>query len=172
MPRGRRRKGSEAYLACGHVAEGGAPGAGRKEDGGQIIRHAVFQHGALDDRAGTDNPDDVPPHEALGQERILGLLADRHLVALGDQAGDVRLRAVIGHAAHGGLVLLRLAAIPRRQGEIQFAGGDVRVLLEHLIEVAQAEKQQAVRVLFLDFPILFFHGGQFSHRNPLNRFFH
>src|SRR5699024_7547736 len=39
------------------------------------------------------------------------------------------------------------------------------VLVEHLIEVPQAEKEQAVGVLGLDLQILLFHGGEFWHTN-------
>ena len=73
---------------------------------------------------------------------------------------------MVGHAAHGGALLRILhVPVPGGQRQIQLPGGQLRVLVEHLIKVAQAEEQQAVRVLLLDLVILLFHGRQLSHDN-------
>ena len=68
---------------------------------------------------------------------------------------------MVGHAAHGGLLLLGLGAIPAGQGQIQLPGGKLGVFVEHLVEVAETEKQNAVLIAFLDLLILPLHGSQF-----------
>ena len=50
-----------------------------------------------------------------------------------------------GHAAHGHGPLL----IARGEGDLQFSGCGAGVLEEELVEVAQAEEEQRVRVLLL-----------------------
>ena len=79
---------------------------------------------------------------------------------------------MIRHAAHGDLVLraLVLGMIARGERQIELARGDPRVLLEHLIKVAQPEKQQAVGIAFLDRIILLHHGGEFGHNQNLRVF--
>ena len=68
---------------------------------------------------------------------------------------------MIGHAAHGGLLLLGLAPVPGGEGQIQFLGGGAGILVEHFVEVAQPEKENAVLVLLLELLVLALHGGQF-----------
>ena len=68
-----------------------------------------------------------------------------------------------GNAAHRRLILLLLAAVARREGEIQLSGRKLRVLVKHFIEIAQTEKQQAVGIARLDLAVLLHHGRQFSH---------
>lgn len=77
----------------------------------------------------------------LASARVLGLLADGDLVALGDQARDVGVARMIGNAAHRRLILRRLAAVAGRQRQIELARGELSILVEHLVEVAQAEKR-------------------------------
>ena len=67
------------------------------------------------------------------------------------------------YAAHRRLILLLLAAVARREGEIQLSGRKLRVLVKHFIEIAQTEKQQAVGIARLDLAVLLHHGRQFSH---------
>ena len=167
MAHGIGGEGGTAEFPGGHVAEGNAAPVsveGRRAD---IIAAPLLQHGALGDGAGRDDADHVPLHQALCQSGVLHLLADGHLVALGDQPSDVRLGAVVGDAAHG-CALLRIlhVAVAGGQRQIQLPGGELGVVVEHLIKIAQAEKQQAVLVLLLDLQILPLHGRQFSHRKP------
>ena len=79
---------------------------------------------------------------------------------------------MIGHAAHGDLVLgaFVLGMVARGERQIELARSDPRVLLEHLIKVAQPEKQQAVGIAFLDRIILLHHGGEFGHNQNLRVF--
>ena len=71
------------------------------------------------------------------------------------------------HAAHGDLVLRRFVfgVVAAGEREVQFAGGDARVLVEHFIEIAQAEKENAVGIPLLDGAVLLHHGRELSHRD-------
>jgi len=80
------------------------------------------------------------------------LLADRHLVPGGDQPGDVRLGGVVRHP--GQRQLLPAPHLARGEGDIEDARGDLGVLLEHLVEVAETEEEEDIGVLALDRQIL------------------
>ena len=132
---------------------------------GDIVVPVVLEHTALDDGAGGDHPHDLPFDQPLGQGGVLGLLADSHLVPLGDQAGHIGLVAVEGHAAHGGALLL--AALLAGQGQVQFPGGRDGVVVEHLVKIADAVKEDLVFMLLFDLQVLFHHGRQVRHGIPL-----
>ena len=152
-------------LAGGNITDRAAdPLLGEKERG-IIVVGVLHQHGALHDGGGRNDADHVPVDKALCQRRVLHLLTDGDLVAVCDQAGDVALGGMEGNAAHRRALVLRLAAVAGRQREVELFGRDQGVLVEHLIEVAQAKEEQTVRVLLMDFQILLPHRGQFSHEN-------
>ena len=170
------RRGEPAQLRCGRSGIG--TGGGEKRTGGnvakchakfthisiqagEIIVPAFFQHAAFRDCAGGDDPGNVPLHQAFGGGRILHLLTNGYLVALGNQTGNVGIHAVIGHAAHGCLFFLGLVPIPGGQGQIQLPGCHFGILVEHFVEVTQPEEQNAVLIAFLDFVVLTLHGCQF-----------
>ena len=152
-------KGGDGALAGGDVAEAHAGAGGVPVDGADVVVAPLLQHGGGHHRAGGDDADDVPIHQALGGGRILHLLADSHLVPLGDQPGDVGVGGVVGHPAHGGALILRLAPVPAGQGQLQLPGRQLGVLVEHLVKITQPEKQNAVRVQLLYAEILLHHGG-------------
>ena len=161
-------KGGEVGLAGGEVAEGHAASLTIQINTAEVVAGLVVQARGVNDGAGSHHPDDVPLHQPLGGGGVLHLLADGHLVALGDEPGDVGLAGVVGDPAHGYPLLLRLgvlAVIAGGEGQIQLFGGQLGIVGEHLIEVAQAEKQNGIRVILLDFQILLHHGGQFRHKN-------
>ena len=71
-----------------------------------------------------------------------------------EQLRDVAVGRVIGHAAHR-------RALALRQGEVEQPRGLFRVGEEHLVKVAQPEKQEGVRRHFALQPmILLHHGGE------------
>ena len=148
--------------ACGDVAEGKTDPSAVGVQTAHIVITTLVQHTAFRDGAGGDDPGDVSLHDALGLSRILHLLADGYLVALLHQPGDVGVHGVIGHTAHRGLLFLGLVPVPGGQGQIQFPGGKLGILVKHLIKVAQTEEQDTVLVLFLDLEILPSHRGHFS----------
>src|SRR6185437_1326884 len=69
---------------------------------------------------------------------------------------------MIGNPAHGnGHALLFVAG---SQGDLQLAGGQHRVVKKHLVEIAQAEKQQRRGMIFLDRGVLpHQRGGELGH---------
>ena len=159
-------EGGGIHLAGGQVAQAQAIPGRVGVDGAEIVILAVLQHGGGDDRPRGDHPDDVPVHQALGQGRVLRLLADGHFIALGDEPGDIALAGVIGHAAHGGALLRGLVPVPGGQGQVQLLGHQLGVLVEHLVKIPQAEKQNGIGVLGLDVQILLHHGGDLCHSTP------
>ena len=132
----------------------------------QIVVFILGQHAAFNDRAGRDNADDVALDKTLGEGRVLHLLTDGDLVALGDQACHVSLVGVERHAAHRGAFFL--AAVFAGQRQFQLPRSRQRVVVEHFIEVTDAVEQNLVGMLFFDFKILLHHGrycllGHVSH---------
>ena len=128
---------------------------------GNVVIAVVLQHAALNDRTGGDHPDDVPLDKPLGLGRILHLLADGDLIALGDQARHIALVAVEGHATHGGT--LRKAALLAGKGKVQLPGGRDGIIEEHLIKIADAVKKNFVLMLIFDLKILRHHGRKLCH---------
>jgi hypothetical protein len=61
-----------------------------------------------------------------------------------EQTGDVAVRRVVGHARHRDLV--GLAAVTRRQRELEELRAQHRVLPEHLVEVPHPEEDDRVRI--------------------------
>ena len=157
-------KGRAAELARGHVAERDAALTGSEVHRAYIGALALFEHRAFRHRAGRDYAYDIPLHKSLCQRRVFRLLAYRDLVALGDEPRDVGLRAVVRHSAHRrALVGVFNGTVARRQREVKLARGDLRVVVEHLIKVAETEEQQAVLMLLFYFVVLLFHGCKLSH---------
>ena len=161
-----------AERAGRHIAEAQAVCTGCAVDAGIIIVFGFHQHRAFRHRAGRHDADDIALHKPLCQRRVLHLLTDGDLVALGDQPRDIALRGMIRHAAHGNLILRAfvLSMVARGERQIELARSNARVLLEHLIKIAQPEKQQAVGIALLDRIILLHHGGEFGHNQNLRVF--
>ena len=134
-----------------------------QKNAADVVGLGALQHGGVHG-AGGDDADDVPLHQALGQGGVLHLLADGDLVALGDKAGDVAVAGVVGDAAHRDLVLLVLAPVAGGEGQVQLPAGQLGILVEHLVEVAQAEKEDGILILLLDLLILAHHRGELWHR--------
>jgi len=139
----------------------GQPGAPfLHDDGRQVVGPLFVQELWLDDGAGGDDA----RHRA-GDQPLAGdlpdLLGDGDAVALVDEAGDVPLDGVVGDAGHRHPHPLGDRA--RGQDQVELAGGDLGVLVERLVKIAQPEKDDRVRVLGLDLEILFAYRGYFSH---------
>ena len=66
-------------------------------------------------------------------------------------------------AAHRRLLLGGLAAVARGENEIQLARGELCVLVEHLVEVAETEKEDGILILLLDLKILAHHRREVCH---------
>ena len=166
----RAGKGGDVRVACGHIAERDARVLLVEEHAAQEVAAPVVQTRAVDHRAGGDDADDVALDEALGQRRVLGLLTDGDLVALGDEPRDVAVARMVRDAAHRRLLLGGFAAVARGENEIQLARGELRVLVEHLVEVAEAEKEDGILILLLDLKILAHHRREVCHvRSSLSK---
>ena len=122
------------------------------DDGGHVAGRARIQRLLVEDHARRDDADDVALDDALHRPRILELLAHRDPVAELGQLHQVRPHRVVRDAAHGDGIFLALVA--RGQREVEDARDVDRVLVEHLVEVAQPEEDDRVRVPRLDVQVL------------------
>jgi len=146
---GTDQRGSRV-LACRYVDVRQTHSPVPQHAGGQVVVLPVGQERRLDNRPRRDDADDLPLHEAtLG---LAELFTDRDLVPASDEPGDVRLRGVVRYASHRHA--LTLGDVPRRQHDVQFAGGNVGVLVKGLVKVAQPKEHDRVPVLALDLQVL------------------
>ena len=121
-------------------------------------------------RAGGNHADDVatdnafgergPPMASLAFGGIFHLLADGDFMSCLDEFGDIVVRGVKGHPAHGDFPDRVFPA--GGEDQIERFGRKPRVLIKHLVEVSEAEKEDAVRVFIFKRTVLREHGG-FGH---------
>ena len=86
--------------------------------------------------------------------RVADLLGDCDLEPLCDEACDVAVRRMIGHTAHGTFVEIAAAA---RERQSELLCRHLCIVKEHLIEVAETEEEQFVRMRLLRGEILLHH---------------
>ncbi len=141
----------------GDIAEADPGRASVAVHGAEIVIGLFVEQVGFDEGAGGDDADDLPLHQILGQLRVLHLLADRHLIALFDEAADIGFGGMVGDAAHGSPLLL--SAVPPGEGEIQLLGYQLGVLEKHLVKIPQTVEQDEVGVLIFYVEILLHHGG-------------
>ena len=103
-------------------------------------------------RAGGDDAHHLAAHEFFARRGLLHLIADSDFVTGAQESGYVVFRGVIRDAAHGHRLIA--LAIARREGDLQFAGGHDGIFVEQFVEIAQAEKEQRVRIALFDCLIL------------------
>ncbi len=125
--------------------------------GDQVVVRLGLQHGVLEDGPGRDHPRHFPLDQPLREAGVLDLVAQGDAVAGGDEPRHVTVDRVVRDPAHRDAVPL---VVSGGEGDLQHARRGRRVLAEHLVEVAQAEEEQHVRVLALDLPILFPEGRE------------
>ncbi len=116
-------------------------------------RLAGLEIAGVGQRARRHDADDLAPDESLRLSRILDLLADGDAKPLLDEARDVAVGGVEGHAAHRDRAAGRILRT-RRQRELERARRREGVLVEHLVEVAHPEKDDGVAVLTLGVEVL------------------
>ena len=107
-------------------------------------------------REGSAGRDDLY-HLAVRQPLCLwvaDLLGDGNLEPLCNETRDVAVRRVVGHAAHGVFVEVAAAACERQP---QLLCRNLCVVKEHLVEVAEAEKEQFARMRLFCAQILLHH---------------
>ena len=145
-----------AEFASGKVNESETGGQALRvaRDGGEeVVLFAFDKVGG--GGAGRENTDHFATDDLFAGSRLFELFADGDFVAGADEAGDVVFGGMIGHAAHwDGFAALFVAG---GEGDLQDAGGDDRVVVKEFVEIAEAEEEQRLRMLF-------FHGVVLLHQ--------
>ena len=126
-----------------------------------VIILVFVQHTAFGDSTGGDDPGNATLDDALSLGGVFHLLTDGYFITSCHQTGDIGIHRVGGYATHGSLLLLGFVPVPGGQQKIQFLCGDLGVLVEHLIEIAQPEEQNAILVIRFDLVILTLHWRHF-----------
>jgi hypothetical protein len=139
-------------LAGGDVGVGDTGARALDQHGGEVIVGVTGEHTRLDDGAGGDDARDAALDDLPPLRRLADLLADGDLVPGGDQLGDVGLGGVVRHP--GQWQLLPPPHLARGEGDVEDARGDLGVVLEHLVEVAETEEEEDIGVLALDRQVL------------------
>ncbi len=151
-----RRNLGDAQVAAREVEPREAHRALGLRQGEQDVIGFFVEQLRVGQRPRGDDPRDLAVDRTLGSRRIADLLADRHRLAEAHQLGEVLVHRVIRHARHLDRRARRCAA--RGEREIEQPRGALRVVVEHLVEVAHAVEQQDVRVLRLQAQVLLHHG--------------
>ena len=97
----------------------------------------------LEECARCEGLHDFAADEPLGELGIFHLLADGDAVPCGDELAEVVGRGLHRHAGQ------RDAVAARGERDVEDAGGEVSVLVEHLVEIADPVKQDGMRMLCL-----------------------
>jgi len=80
--------------------------------------------------------------------RVFHLVAHSYPEALPDELGNVPFGSVVGDAAHRDCHAL--LPVPRSQSNLEFLRRNDGVFKEELVKIAQAKKEESVRVTLLD----------------------
>ena len=120
----------------------------------QEVVEAPVEEPRLGDGPRRDEPDHLPPDQLppLGRRR-LDLIADRNLQPRPDEPRQVDVEGVVRHPGHRDL-------LPRGERDVERAGRHGGVLVERLVEVAEAEEQDVVRIAPLPLVVLAHHRRQ------------
>ena len=144
-------------LSCCHISHRDAVSVSNVGHTHDIIVFRLVQGLGIHCGPRRDDPHYFSFDQALGCGRVLHLLTDSHFVSLLDQAAQVTVHCMIGHAAHGRSLFQ--AAVLSCQRDLQFPGCCDGILKKHLIKISQSIKQDAVFILFLRIHVLLHHGG-------------
>ena len=131
-------------------------------EGGQIGGRARDERFRVEHGAGRDDARDVAPDEALGGAGVLDLVADGDLAAGRDQPRDVMLDAWCG-TPHIGASMSE-SRWRGRQGDPEERRRVLRVVEEHLVEVAHPVEEDRVRDPALHLEVLPEHRGHARDR--------
>ena len=157
----RRRNDLEDQLAGRHVQGGDPDGGAARIQCDEVVVAVPREPVVRQHRPRRDRLDDLAAHQALGELRVLDLLADRDTVSVGDEAPEILRGCLDGHPGEryfGGA-----AVVAGREREPQLARGKPGVVLEHLVEVAHPEEQERVRMSRLDLAVLLHQGRVHAH---------
>ncbi len=137
-----------------HIGNRGPPLV--KDDRGEVVVRVARQESRLDHRPRSHDADNLAREDPL-RWLFADLFADGDVVAFFDEAGEVVFDGVVRDArqrdAH--------AAADGTGGEhdVEFAGGDLGVLVEGLVEIADAEEEDRVGMVAFDLEVLLADGG-------------
>jgi len=128
--------------------------------GGKKVVPPRVQQAFLGQRAGRDQPHDLPRYHRFGAappclSRVLHLLGNRHTKTLADQREKIALGGMNRHAAHRNILPKVLPALGER--DIERGRSCNGIIEKHLIKIAHAVEQQGAGVGGLDFKILRHH---------------
>ena len=135
---------------CSRPSTSGSGGAGH--DRCQVVVGGATDQLFLDHGAGRNDPHDLALHDAFSRARVLHLLADRDLEAAAHQALEVGLQGVVGHAGEGHAQVL--AHRLRGQRDLELLSYQLSVVVEGLVEIAEAEEDDGVGEAALDLQVL------------------
>jgi len=121
-------------------------------EGHEIRRSGGREHHRIDHSPGRDDADDSAFYKTFGGLRVFQLLADRNLVALCHEPGNVALARMVRHARERDL----LVAVFRAgcEDKVELARDNDGIVFERLEKVPDVEKEDRIRVLRLDLPVL------------------
>ena len=146
---------ADPKFATGQIQPGQADALAVRADGHQQGVALVVEQGGVGQRAGRDDARDGAFDRPLAGGRVANLVANNDRFAEPDEAGQVLLKRVVGHAGHLDRHAGALAACGQRN--IEQAGGFFGIFVEQFIEVAHPVEQQQVGMLRLDAEILAHH---------------
>ncbi len=127
-----------------------------ENDRGQVVVGVAGQESRLDDCPRCHDPHYFAREDAF--ERLVShLFADGDVVAFFDQAGEVVFDGVVGDARHRDA--RTFGDVARGEHDVEFARGNLGVLVKGLVEIAEAEEQDRVRVGAFDLEVLLANGG-------------
>ena len=154
------RVGGKFEFAGRQVEPRGAQGAVFERDGTQVVVARGIELVGREGGAGAQDADQGAAHELAGPG-VFELVADGDLASGLEDAGDVIVRRVKRQAGHGRI-------LPPGQREAEQPGAGLGVLVEHLEEIAEPEKQdRARRKPAFDLEVLLHHRGLALGRHGL-----
>ena len=115
------------------------------DQGYRVVVAVLVEHRIQEGGAGRHHLHDVPLDDAPGFLWIFDLLADGHLLPHLHESGDIAVGSVVGDSRQRNLAAA-VAVVPRRQGQTQQRRRLPGVVVEHLVEIPHAEKQDGIRV--------------------------
>ena len=90
--------------------------------------------------------------ESFRERWIARLFADGHAIPFTHQSRNVAIGGMMRHTCHGGF--FATPEIASCEGNFEFAGHNLRILIEHLIEISHAEKKESIGVLAFHLQVL------------------
>ncbi len=135
----------------------------RQTHGEQVVAAPRVERVVLGQGAGREYAHDRAIDEPLRLLGIARLLAHGDLVTLPEQPAHVAVGRLHRHAGHGDLALL----VAGRERESERLRRELRVVVEHLVEVAHPEEHERIGVALLGGPVLG-HGGRFGYHRGMS----